>query len=206
MTVVRTCANPAGAGGPGPAVGCGRDVRGVDRACGQDVVQKQLGIAQSGRVALGELVAVPHLPSALSLDADVIGPGVVLAGGEKVVHGNVGEPFVLRLSQQQARLVPESATVTISYQGHEWQAVVAGTENDDVGDTLFHLRAPDGGPVCGVDCGSVSTGGEIFVRSRCRWFRRRAGPPCRWPRSRPTLTARRPFSSWTPPAPGPHAP
>ena len=139
--------------------------------------QKQLGIAQSGRVALGELVAVPHLPSALSLDADVIGPGVVLAGGEKVVHGNVGEPtFVLRLSQQQARLVPESATVTISYQGHEWQAVVAGTENDDVGDTLFHLRAPDGGPVCGVDCWSVSTGGEIFVRSRVQVVPPTSGP------------------------------
>ena len=101
----------------------------------------------------------------------------MLAGGEKVVHGNVGEPtFVLRLSQQQARLVPESATVTISYQGHEWQAVVAGTENDDVGDTLFHLRAPDGGPVCGVDCGSVSTGGEIFVRSRVQVVPPTSGP------------------------------
>ena len=61
--------------------------------------QKKLGVPETGTVALGELIAVAQLPSRLLLDADVIAPGVVLAGGEKAVLGAVGDPaFVLPLS------------------------------------------------------------------------------------------------------------
>lgn len=71
--------------------------------------QARLGAERSGTVALGELVAVPKLPSAVTIDREVIAPGLVLSGGEKVVFGASGEPqFALVLDQQQARLVPES--------------------------------------------------------------------------------------------------
>ena len=88
--------------------------------------QKQLGIAQSGRVALGELVAVPHLPSALSLDADVIGPGVVLAGGEKVVHVIFGRQVVQAF--QPALLAPDR-----NFIGADGDHVILTAAGGDVG-------------------------------------------------------------------------
>lgn len=139
--------------------------------------QATLGMERTGTVALGELVAVPQLPAALLLAEDAISLGAVLAGGEKIVHGAVGQPtFTLRLSQQQARLVPESSTISMTYQGHEWQAVISGSEQNENGETLLHLSAPGGGPVCGEACAVVATGQEVFILSRVAVVPPASGP------------------------------
>lgn len=139
--------------------------------------QGLLGVERTGAIALGELVAVPQLPAALVLDEGAISLGSVLSGGEKIVHGAVGEPtFLLRLGREQARLVPESATVAMNYQGHEWQAVITASEQNQNGETLFHLAARDGGPVCGADCGAVATGEEVFILSRVAVVPPASGP------------------------------
>lgn len=128
--------------------------------------QGRLGIPKTGVVPLGEIVAIPALPAALLLDPEAITLGGVLAGGERIVFGASGEPvFQLRLAQQQARMVPESAIITMSYQGRDWVAVIASTEQRDTGETVYTLSAPDGGPVCGHDCAVVATGAELSILS-----------------------------------------
>lgn len=139
--------------------------------------QKKLGVPETGTVALGELIAVAQLPSRLLLDSDVIAPGVVLAGGEKAVLGAVGEPsFVLPLSEQQTRVVPESATITVPYQGRTWGAVVASTESGENGEVKYRLTAPDGGPVCGGDCAVVATGQKVSILSKVAIVAPATGP------------------------------
>ncbi|MDQ7992736.1 MAG: peptidoglycan-binding domain-containing protein [Propionicimonas sp.] len=129
--------------------------------------QKDLGIPQTGTVRLGELVAVPKLKVALLLDETVIAKGGVLAGGEKIVYGASGEPtFTLVLSEQQARLVPGSATVAIEFDGKHWDAVIAVTETGENNDVRMQLAAPGGGAVCGADCDLVSTGSKLSILSR----------------------------------------
>lgn len=139
--------------------------------------QRQLGTAETGTVAQGELVAVPSLPSALVLDEELISVGGVLEGGEEIVLGASGDPtFVLRLAQQQAQLVPQSATITLDYDGHTWSAVITGTEQNEQGETILHLAAPDGRPVCGADCATVATGEELHILSRVAVVAPASGP------------------------------
>lgn len=129
--------------------------------------QKKLGQPETGSLGLGELVAVPKLPTRLWLDTEVIAPGLVLAGGEKAVLGAVGEPtFSLPLSEAQTRVIPESATVTVPFQGREWTAIVAASETKANGEVRYRLSAPGGGPVCGGDCAVVLTGEKLSILSK----------------------------------------
>lgn len=126
--------------------------------------QAKLGAPRTGSVELGELVAVPDLPASVVVDREVALPGAVLTGGEKIVAGAVGDPvFVMKLGADQARLVPESATVSMVYEGHEWDAVISGSRQNENGETVFALTAPDGGLVCGDECDAVATGDEVLV-------------------------------------------
>lgn len=139
--------------------------------------QKNLGIAQTGTVELGELIAVPRLPAALILDNSVIATGGVLSGGEKIVYGATGDPkFTLLLSEQQARLVPSTATITMDHQGKHWDAVIAETQSSDDGGVKMLLRAPDGGSVCGRDCDLVSTESTLNILSRVSVVQPASGP------------------------------
>lgn len=139
--------------------------------------QKNLGMPQADAVALGELVAVPRLPAPLRLDPATISLGAALTGGEKIVLGAAGEPrFVLRLSQQQARLVPATSLISMEHRGHRWNAVIASSEQDERGDTVFELRAPDGGPVCGADCAAVTAGEEVSILSQVAVVAPATGP------------------------------
>lgn len=139
--------------------------------------QKELGIPQTGAVALGELVAVPKLPVALLLDRAVITKGGVLVGGEKIVYGATGEPaFTLVLTEQQGRLVPGTATIAMDYQDKHWEAVITETVPDDSGNLKLKLAAPDGGPVCGADCDLVATGSELNILAQVAVVPPASGP------------------------------
>ncbi|MFT3889159.1 MAG: peptidoglycan-binding domain-containing protein [Arachnia sp.] len=139
--------------------------------------QKDLGLPRTGRIALGELVAIPTLPSSIVMDTEIASPGLVLSGGEKIAQGTVGEPsFILKLSQGQARLVPESAVLTMTYQGHDWEAIIVGAESTDTGDTIFHLSAPTGGIVCGKECDVVAADKDIYILSKVEVVPPATGP------------------------------
>lgn len=126
--------------------------------------QKKLGQAETGVLRLGELVAIPKLPTSLTFDAELLQLGAQLAGGEKVVFAPTGTPtFDLVLDQRQAQLVPQTATINISHAGKKWVAVITGSDKNRNDETVMHLSAPGGGPVCANDCGSLPAGEENYL-------------------------------------------
>lgn len=139
--------------------------------------QAKLGQPATGTIALGELVAVPTLPAALTLDHGVAGKGLALAGGEKIVSGASGRPdFVMALSADQARLVPASAPITVTYESHAWKAVQGPAKNNTDGGVDLPLTAPDGGPVCGRECGVLPAADQITLMSNVQVVPEVTGP------------------------------
>lgn len=115
--------------------------------------QEELGLPRSGTIPLGQLVALPSLPAAVSVHEEIV-PGSRLGGGEPAVRAPSGQQaFVLTLAANQQSLVPVGASVMIPYQDTEWEAVVASSAVDtEFGQLEMELTAPDGGAVCGQDC------------------------------------------------------
>lgn len=117
--------------------------------------QKALGLPPTGRVGQGELVAVPTLPTRLTL-GPLITLGAVLTGGEESVVGVSGpRRFELLLGEDQARLVPADGKVVVHYKEAAWQAIIAESTAQESGTTSFTLTAADGGPVCGSQCADL---------------------------------------------------
>lgn len=115
--------------------------------------QRSTGSEQTGVVRLGELVAIPTLPSTVTLD-ESIHLGAVLVGSEPAVRVPGDEPaFALVVTSDQARLIPPGARVDVRSGDTVWNAVVGGATTDGTSDTVsLALRAPDGTSVCGDDC------------------------------------------------------
>lgn len=117
--------------------------------------QRAAGQPETGAMALGELVAVPTLPSQVTLDTTLLWPGAALSGGEVVVRAMGGDPsFTMVLTPQQAELVPPHTPVRIHHDDHTWNGVTGDPVPTDAGMTI-PVTAPDGGLVCGADCGTL---------------------------------------------------
>ncbi|MFT3860047.1 peptidoglycan-binding protein [Micropruina sp.] len=126
--------------------------------------QKRVGWRPTGRLELGDAVAVADLPGVVSLDRKVLRKGAVLSGGEELVFGRVGRPaFSLVVGQEQAALIPATATITMTYRGATWKAVVAESAVAENGETRIVLTAGGGRAVCGSNCDLVSGGSDIYV-------------------------------------------
>lgn len=139
--------------------------------------QKQLGVEQTGRVPLGEVIAVPSLPASLSIDREQVRRSAVLAGGESVVSMPSGEPtFTMVVTSEQERMAPSTSQIVVHHQGLDWPAVVADVGRDPSGQTTWVLSAPDGGVVCADQCGSLPAVEEITVLAEVRVSPPVAGP------------------------------
>ncbi len=127
--------------------------------------QGDLGLEDTGTIPLGRLVAVDRLPTVIQLGESIV-RGATLGGGEESVLAPTGEQhFVLVVTQDQARMIPAEATVDVTYADQSWEAVIAGSEQDEFGNTEFELVAPDGGPVCGDDCDILPGDAQVTLRS-----------------------------------------
>lgn len=128
--------------------------------------QEKLGVEQTGTVPLGEVVAIPHLPGLVVIDDQVVSVGLTLAGNEKILYAAAGEPsFLLTLSPEQVKLVPQTATVSVKYKDHRWPAVVTGTQENERNQISYVLSAPGGGPVCGTECRLDNGGKDMYLLS-----------------------------------------
>lgn len=128
--------------------------------------QEEREVAETGAVLLGELVAVPMLPTVINLGESIV-TGQSVGGGEEAVLAPTGEQqFVLVITPEQTRLIPAEATVEVSFEEQTWPAVVAGATQDEVGSTELELTAPGGGPVCGRDCASLPGDEQVTLRSK----------------------------------------
>ena len=127
--------------------------------------QKELGQKQTGTIPLGELIAVDKLPTVIQLGETIV-RGATLGGGEEAVLAPTGEQdFVLVVTSDQARMIPAEATVDITWQEHNWQAIIAASTQDEFGNTEFSLTAPDGGSVCGNECDTLPGDAQVTLRS-----------------------------------------
>lgn len=128
--------------------------------------QRALGQERTGRVVLGELVAVESLPAGLRLGED-IRRGSLLAGGEDAVLASTGERiFSLVLDRAQARSVPTGAAVEVSWQDGVWPAVVSSSAVNGEGYTVLELSGADGTSVCADQCGALPPDPELTLPSR----------------------------------------
>ena len=126
--------------------------------------QGDLSATVTGQIALGDLVAIPKLPAAVTIDRKMVRKGLSLAGGEQVISGRSGDPsFALVVGEEQAQLIPSTATVTLSYKGRSWKAVISDSSVTENGETRLDLTAPSGGVVCGKTCDALQTDSELYV-------------------------------------------
>ena len=137
--------------------------------------QRDLGLPQGGTAPYGELVAVESLPAPVRLGEEII-RGAVLSGGEPAVFSSSGDrEFVLVLTDEQARLVPADASVTVQFRDVTWTAVIS--ETVPMGDvTEFVLTNPEGGPVCGDLCDQLPADEQVSLRSSVIVVPEVAGP------------------------------
>lgn len=138
--------------------------------------QRESGRPATGSLPHGELVAIPHLPSPVRLDSTVVGVGLQVAGGETAVTVPAGEPrFVMSVSTAQAQLIPSDATLTVHSGEDSWPAIIAESGPGDTGTDLV-LAAPDGGPVCGEQCASLSGAESLNLMTDVLLVPARSGP------------------------------
>ncbi|MGO3796928.1 MAG: peptidoglycan-binding protein [Pauljensenia sp.] len=140
--------------------------------------QKDLGTTQSGQVALGELVAVEDLPASLFVDSTVARPGLVLQGDEDVVSQAAGSPsFALEVNEAQARAIPSTSSVEVTYEDQVWPAVISGFQRDDAqGSVNLTLTSPDGGVVCGGECAVLPRTEKSYLAAKVQVVAPQKGP------------------------------
>jgi peptidoglycan hydrolase-like protein with peptidoglycan-binding domain len=87
-------------------------------------LQGEMGIAQDGTMALGDIVFVPRLPARITL-AEGITVGAPIASGAHVASVLASQPrFTITLSEAQAELVPLDGRVVIDHDAGTWAAQV----------------------------------------------------------------------------------
>lgn len=120
----------------------------------------------TGTIQRGELVHLAQLPTHVTLGSG-IAVGKLLAGGEEAVFAPTGErEFVIALAESQAQLIPAEASVDVFYEQATWRAIIASSRNTPDGNVEFFLTAPDGGAVCGKDCGRLPADPSTILRSQ----------------------------------------
>ncbi|WP_239453520.1 MULTISPECIES: peptidoglycan-binding domain-containing protein [Microbacterium] len=130
--------------------------------------QKALGVEQTGVIQVADVIFVPDLPTRVALDEKVIGRGLMVSGGEQTVRALPPAPeFTLPVTDAQAVMMPAGTRVEItSPDGSMWQAVAAEQIRDEQSGTVtVSLESPDGGAICGDQCGQVPVTGEARLVS-----------------------------------------
>lgn len=137
-----------------------------DTTAAVEAWQRELGIPVTGTVRLGELVAVPRLPARLTL-GEAITAGAQVSGGEPAVYATTGEiHFRLVVSTMQADLIPPDATIMVRHGDLTWEAVLGESSMGNDGNLEYELTAPDGGLVCGDECGQLPAAERTTLRAQ----------------------------------------
>ena len=112
-----------------------------------------LGIAFTGTIGKGSILFLPDLPARTTLSQD-IAVGKVLASGVGSVLTLSAEPaFAMRLTPDQANLVPLDASVLVGPPGGPtWSTRMGPAKTDREGQIVIPLLAAATGSVCGADC------------------------------------------------------
>jgi peptidoglycan hydrolase-like protein with peptidoglycan-binding domain len=114
--------------------------------------QDSVGVVDDGVVARGDVVFVPLLPGRVVL-ADAVTVGAPVSGGEVSVFAVPEAPdFRIRISPEQASLVPLTAEVRVDYADGIWDARITQVVESDINQLDLVLTGADGDEVCGSEC------------------------------------------------------
>lgn len=140
--------------------------------------QRDLGIAQSGTLERDEIYFTPNLPRAITFDRELMRVGVVLAGGETLLYTPGGEAeFALQITEQQAKIIPPNAVMTVHYDQYSWPAIISSVEYDAKADMpKYILSAPGGASVCGDECGVLPAQEELLIPVEIEAVAKHSGP------------------------------
>jgi peptidoglycan hydrolase-like protein with peptidoglycan-binding domain len=118
--------------------------------------QKSLGLEQTGIVRQGDLLFVESLPARLVLDS-AIEVGSLVEPGDVLVQAVSPSPELwVESDESQANPLRPDVAVVVESGDTSWDAVVSRSEPDpEAGVDRLMLSSPDGGAVCGTECGAV---------------------------------------------------
>lgn len=131
--------------------------------------QMTLEVKQTGRVAMGDLIFVPELPTRITLDADEVFRGATLTGGESVLRGLPASPvFTVPVTEAQAAMIPSGTRVEVtSPSGDIWDAVATDQVRDSELQTVgVGLTGAHGPVLCDDACGQVPVTGVSRLSSQ----------------------------------------
>lgn len=142
--------------------------------------QKKLGLPETGKLALGEVLAVPTLPTSLAFDRNILYVGAQLAGGEKVASVPAGKPvFTLEVTDEQAKTIQQGTTVTFASQArpNEEFSATTGTPKQQQGGTwTIPIESGTDEPVCGKFCGAIAPSGTEYLPAQIHLVKPVKGP------------------------------
>jgi hypothetical protein len=138
--------------------------------------QRDLGLAVTGTVAYGEVLAVPSLPAVVRLGED-LRVGVPVVGGEPglLMARGVAE-FTAVLGADQAQTITAEVPLTVTFEDLVWPAQVVSSTVDDNGFVVYALAGPDGGLVCGNDCARLPPDERLSLRGQAQVVPEVSGP------------------------------
>jgi peptidoglycan hydrolase-like protein with peptidoglycan-binding domain len=127
--------------------------------------QQALGVERTGAVPLGEVLAVPQLPTVIRL-GEAIRTGQLVSGGEAAVLASSGaQEFALVLSSDQSNTITNDVALRVFFEDLVWEARSVGSRMDASGYTARILAAVDGGAVCGADCARLPADEQLSLRA-----------------------------------------
>lgn len=138
--------------------------------------QASIGESPTGVVELGDVIALPVLPTTIRLAAGVV-VGARLGGGEPAILARSGEiAFEMVLNPAQAALIPAAASITVKSGGNSWPASITTRSADGNGNVVLKLAARDGSAVCTSECGSLPADEQLSLTAEVTIVAPATGP------------------------------
>ncbi|MGJ9713231.1 peptidoglycan-binding domain-containing protein [Actinotignum sp. GS-2025d] len=126
--------------------------------------QKARGQEQSGVVGLGELVAVPQLPAALTLDRSIAWPGAALTGSENIINSVSGTPsFYMEITREQQAMIQPGMGIRVKLGEQPLIGITGEPEETEGGQVKVPVTAEDGGLLCGTRCGELPASQKAYL-------------------------------------------
>lgn len=124
--------------------------------------QHALGDTPTGQILAGQLVIVPRFPATIVTDPNLT-VGTRLHGGERALNTLSGPTIMFQLPGPLAQRVRTDSRITVRAATVSWPGIITGDGMGPDGTTVFTLSSPNGGPVCGKDCASVSASQNLTL-------------------------------------------
>lgn len=138
--------------------------------------QEDSGLEPTGNVEWSTIVAVPSLPQSVQISEN-IALGAIVNGGEVSVHAQDGNRvFTLEVSERMASQIPAEAEVVLSFEGHDWPAVISYTTVGENQQSVVVLEGGNGTDPCGSECGVLPTEESLSLSATVTLVPETAGP------------------------------